>query len=61
MKLHPNILPGDGRVKRRRWFIQLPANVKSDKIDASFDKGVLKITLPKTDEAKKKEIKINVK
>jgi HSP20 family protein len=40
---------------------QLPANVKSDKIDASFDKGVLKITLPKTDEAKKKEIKINVK
>ena len=40
---------------------QLPANVKSDKIDASFDKGVLKVTLPKTEEAKKKEIKINVK
>jgi len=40
---------------------QLPANVKPEKIDASFDKGVLKITLPKTAEAKKKEIKINVK
>ncbi|MFC1838127.1 Hsp20/alpha crystallin family protein [Thermodesulfobacteriota bacterium] len=40
---------------------QLPANIKSGKIDASFDKGVLKVTLPKTEDAKKKEIKINVK
>ena len=40
---------------------ELPANIKQEKIDASFDKGVLKVTLPKTDEAKKKEIKINVK
>jgi HSP20 family protein len=40
---------------------QLPANMKMDKIDATFDKGVLKITLPKTEEAKKKEIEIKVK
>ena len=40
---------------------QLPAEVKSDKIDASFDKGVLKVTLPKTEQAKKKEIEIKVK
>ena len=40
---------------------RLPANVKSDKIDAAFDKGVLKVTLPKTEEAKKKEIEIKVK
>jgi len=40
---------------------QLPANVKADKIDASFEKGVLKITLPKTAEAKKKQIEIKVK
>jgi HSP20 family protein len=40
---------------------QLPANVKTDKIDATFDKGVLKIKLPKTEEAKEKEIKIKVK
>ncbi len=40
---------------------QLPANVKTDKIDATFDKGVLKIALPKTEEAKKKEIEIKVK
>jgi HSP20 family protein len=40
---------------------QLPGKVQSDKIDAVFEKGVLKITLPKTEEAKKKEIKIKVK
>jgi HSP20 family protein len=40
---------------------QLPAEVKTDKIDATFDKGVLKITLPKTEQAKKKEIQIKVK
>lgn len=40
--------------------IRLPASVKADKIDASFDKGVLKISLPKTEEAKQREIKIKV-
>ena len=40
---------------------QLPVNVKTDKIEATFDKGVLKVTLPKTEEAKKKEIEIKVK
>lgn len=39
---------------------QLPANIEIDKIQASFDKGVLKVTLPKTEEAKKKEIDIKV-
>ena len=40
--------------------IRLPANVKTGKVDAKFDKGVLTITLPKTEEAKKKAIKIKV-
>ena len=40
---------------------QLPVNVKTDKIEATFDKGILKVALPKTDEAKKKEIQIKVK
>jgi HSP20 family protein len=40
---------------------RIPVNVKTDQIDAAFDKGVLKVTLPKTEEAKKKEIKVRVK
>lgn len=40
---------------------RLPSSVKSDKIEATFDKGVLKITLPKIEETKKKEIEIKVK
>ena len=40
---------------------QLPSSVKTEKIDASFDKGVLKVTLPKKPEAKKKEIEVKVK
>jgi len=40
---------------------RLPVNVQSNKVEATFDKGVLKITLPKTEEAKKKEIEIKVK
>jgi HSP20 family protein len=40
---------------------RLPTRVQTDKIEAAFDKGVLKITLPKSEEAKRKEIKIEVK
>ena len=40
--------------------IKLPMLVKTDKIDATFDKGVLTINLPKSEEARKKEIKIKV-
>lgn len=52
------------RVERRygsfyRSF-RLPAEVKSDEIDASFKNGVLKVTLPKTEEAKKKIAHIEV-
>ena len=39
---------------------QLPTGIKGDKVEATFDKGVLKITLPKIEEAKKKEIEIKV-
>ena len=42
-------------------IFQLPDNVlASDGIQANFDKGILVITLPKTEEAKKKEIEIKV-
>jgi HSP20 family protein len=40
--------------------VQLPREVQSDKISASYKNGILKITLPKSEEAKKKEIKIKV-
>ncbi len=40
---------------------QLPSSVKGDKVEANFDKGVLKISIPKVEEAEKKEIEIKVK
>ena len=40
---------------------QLPTSVKEDKVEATFDKGVLKVTLPKVEEAKKKEIEVKIK
>jgi HSP20 family protein len=40
---------------------KLPSTVQTDKIEASFDKGVLKVTLPKVEEAKKKKIEVKVK
>ena len=39
---------------------QLPTQVQDDKIEATFDKGILKITVPKGEEAKKKRIEIQV-
>ncbi len=40
--------------------IALPVEVNSEKAKASFKNGVLEITLPKKEEAKPKEIKIEV-
>src|SRR5881397_1346210 len=38
----------------------LPPTVDSEKVSANYDKGVLKITLPKKAEAKPKQIKVNI-
>ncbi len=40
---------------------RLPAEVSADKVEAAFEKGVLTITLPKSEEAKTKEIKLKIK
>jgi HSP20 family protein len=40
--------------------VELPREVKTDKIKATFKNGVLEIRMPKTEEAKKKEIKVKV-
>jgi HSP20 family protein len=38
----------------------LPTTVDTEKVSATYDKGVLKIALPKKAEAKPKQIKVNV-
>jgi HSP20 family protein len=40
--------------------VELPADVHGEKARASFKNGVLEIRLPKTEEAKKKEVKVKV-
>lgn len=40
--------------------VELPATVAADKIKAAFKNGVLTVTLPKTEEAKRKAIPIQV-
>jgi HSP20 family protein len=44
----------------RRTF-QLPADIDPDKTEASLIQGVLKISVPKVEEDKRKKIEINVK
>jgi HSP20 family protein len=38
----------------------LPTTVDTDNVSATYDKGVLKVSLPKKAEAKPKQIKVNV-
>src|SRR5437868_2190547 len=38
----------------------LPSTVDAEKVSANYDKGILKISLPKKAEAKPKQIKVNV-
>ena len=40
--------------------LDLPADVKADQVKASFKNGILEIRLPKTEEAKKKAITVNI-
>ena len=40
--------------------LSLPVGVKPDKAKASYKDGVLKVTIPKAEEAKPKQIKINI-
>lgn len=40
--------------------VEIPKDIQADKIRASFKDGVLEVRLPKTAEAKRKEVKIKV-
>lgn len=39
--------------------VQLPVDIDSDKVKATFENGVLKVTLPKTEAAKRRRISIS--
>lgn len=45
---------------KRLRFIDLPCEVRQEKVKAAFKDGVLEIRLPKTEEAKKKEVRIKI-
>jgi len=52
--------------RRERFFgrfsrsVSLPAEVQADRIAASYQDGILTVTLPKAEEAKPKQIEVNV-
>ena len=48
------------RYGRFAQSIELPLAVKGDQVTASFEHGLLKITLPKADEAKPRMIEVQV-
>jgi HSP20 family protein len=57
---------GNVHVQERRFgrfyrSIGLPTNVNTDAAEANFDDGVLKVTLPKTEQAKPKRISVHGK
>ena len=57
---------GNVHFRERRYgafhrAIPLPADVDTGKIEATFENGVLKLQIPKTEEAKPKQIEVKVK
>ena len=40
--------------------LELPKEVHADKVKASFKKGILEVRLPKTEDAKAKEVKVKI-
>ena len=40
--------------------VELPKDVKADKVKASFKNGILEVRIPKSEEAKTKEVKIKI-
>ena len=64
---------GEEEVKERSYLLRerryggfsrtvtLPRGLKTDEIDATYDEGVLTLTIPKAEEARPRAIKVNVK
>jgi HSP20 family molecular chaperone IbpA len=40
--------------------VEFPTNVQADKVKAPFENGVIEIRLPKSEEVKTKQIKVNI-
>jgi HSP20 family protein len=40
--------------------VEVPKDIQPDKVRATFKDGILEVRLPKTEEAKRKEVKIKV-
>ena len=51
----------EGRYGTFSRSVTLPRGLKTDEIEASYEDGVLTLTIPKEEEAKPKAIKVNVK
>jgi HSP20 family protein len=65
-KQEEEIKEEDYLVKERRWgtfsrTMTLPVEIQSEKAEACFENGVLKLTLPKAEEVKPKQIKVQAK
>lgn len=66
-KKHENEEKGENHYLGDRYYgsfrrtFQLPSDIDADKAKAIFDKGVLKISVPKMEESKSKKIEIDVK
>lgn len=58
---------GENRYRSERYYgsyqrvIDLPTRVEEDKTEATYNKGILTITLPKVEKVKRKQVKIKVK
>lgn len=66
-KKHEEKVQDMGYLKSERFFgqferaIPLTEDIDSNKIDASYKNGVLTVTIPKSEEAKPKQIKVNIR
>ena len=56
----PSILHLERTYGRFERLVQLPMPVQSDKVKATYREGVLEIRLPKAEEVKPKQIKIDI-
>jgi len=66
-RAHKEEEKGEHHYRAERYYgsfqrsFQLPTSVQASKVEATFDKGVLKVALPKVEEAKKKQIEVKIK